>query len=79
MKIGIVGDGRRNTPTQKQIEYAEYLANRMKCCDNCIFYEWYYDRCKRWMCFINDPRSVCSFWLERPTIKKAYSEARNEH
>ena len=32
MKIGIVGDGRRNTPTQKQIEYAEYLANRM--CQN---------------------------------------------
>ena len=48
----------------------------MKCCDNCIFYEWYYDRCKRWMCFINNPRSVCSFWLERPMIKKSNSEAR---
>lgn len=20
--------------------------NETKCCDNCIFYEWYYDRCK---------------------------------
>lgn len=45
-----------------------------KCCDNCIFYEWYYDRCNRWMCFINNPRSVCGYWLERPTIKKVRDE-----
>ena len=38
--------------------------NETKCCDNCIFYEWYYDRCKRWMCFISNQRK-CLWVLVR--------------
>lgn len=34
--------------------------NETKCCDNCVFYEWYYDRCKRRIIFKNlGSRSWC--------------------
>ena len=30
-----------------------------KCCDNCIYYKWYYDKCTKFDCEV-DARSVCS-------------------
>lgn len=30
-----------------------------KCCDNCIYYKWYYDKCTKFDCE-TDARSVCS-------------------
>lgn len=33
----------------------------MKCCDNCIYYKWYFDWCTKWKCEM-DYRSVCDFW-----------------
>ena len=33
-------------------------------CDDCEYYEWYYDRCNKWNCEV-DGRSVCSAFKER--------------
>lgn len=30
-----------------------------KCCDNCKYYEWYYDKCNKYNCEV-DGRSVCN-------------------
>lgn len=30
-----------------------------KCCDNCEYYQWYYDKCEKYQCE-TDARSVCS-------------------
>ena len=35
-----------------------------KCCDNCIYYHWYYNHCDKWNCEVDD-RSVCSEFTER--------------
>ena len=32
-----------------------------KCCDNCFYYNWYYDLCSKWNCII-DNRYVCNCW-----------------
>ena len=29
-----------------------------RCCDNCAYYSWYYDKCDKWQCEV-DSRSVC--------------------
>lgn len=34
-----------------------------KCCDTCAHYHWYYDRCDKWDCEVDD-RSVCDEWRE---------------
>ena len=36
--------------------------NSKKCCDNCIYYNWYYDYCKLWNVEI-DARSVCNNFI----------------
>ena len=33
--------------------------NFEKCCDNCKYYEWYWDKCKKFDCE-TDARSCCS-------------------
>lgn len=38
--------------------------NSKKCCDNCIYYSWYYDYCKLWNIKI-DSRYVCNNYKER--------------
>ena len=35
-----------------------------KCCDTCKYYEWYYDKCNKYNCKVDD-RSVCSSHKER--------------
>lgn len=30
-----------------------------KCCDNCKYYEWFWDKCNKWDCEVDD-RSCCS-------------------
>ena len=35
-----------------------------KCCDTCKYYEWYYDKCNKYNCEVDD-RSVCSSHKER--------------
>lgn len=37
---------------------------RQKNCDNCYYYRWYYDHCKKWDCKVDD-RSVCNGFAER--------------
>lgn len=32
-----------------------------KCCDFCIYYDWYYEWCNKWNCG-KDYRSVCDDW-----------------
>lgn len=32
-----------------------------KCCDNCIYYRWYYDHCDLFDCEV-DARSMCAMW-----------------
>lgn len=34
-----------------------------KCCDNCKFYEWYYDKCKKYNCEVN-AKHLCSMYQE---------------
>jgi len=36
--------------------------NSKKCCDNCIYYSWYYDYCKLWNVEI-DARSICNNFI----------------
>ena len=38
--------------------------NSKKCCDNCIYYQWYYDYCKLWDVKI-DSRYICNNYKER--------------
>lgn len=33
-------------------------------CDNCKYYEWYYDYCEKWKCVVDD-REVHSCFAER--------------
>lgn len=41
-----------------------------KCCDNCIHYHWYYDKCDKWNCIV-DGRSCCTgFTTNEPTGDK---------
>ena len=40
-----------------------------KCCDNCKWYGWYWDRCERWQCEVNR-NSRCNGW-ETKEIKKS--------
>lgn len=40
-----------------------------KCCDTCKYYEWYYDKCNKYNCEVDD-RSVCSSHEEQK--KKEY-------
>ena len=35
-----------------------------KCCDNCMYYQWYYDKCDKWECNV-DERSVCACFVPR--------------
>ena len=37
--------------------------NTHRCCDNCIYYNWYYNRCNKYDCEM-DERSVCIFFTE---------------
>lgn len=30
----------------------------MNCCDECYYYQWYYDYCEKWECIMN-PKSIC--------------------
>ena len=30
-----------------------------QCCDNCTYYQWYYDWCEKWHCEV-DFRSKCN-------------------
>lgn len=39
-----------------------------KCCDNCIYYHWYEDRCEKYECE-TDARSVCSSYISRNNNK----------
>ena len=39
-----------------------------KCCDKCIYYEWYYDHCKKWNCNVDD-RYCCNFFKDRKVEK----------
>lgn len=32
-----------------------------KCCDTCLYYEWYYDKCTKFNCKV-DYRSCCSMY-----------------
>lgn len=38
-----------------------------KCCDTCKYYEWYFDKCQKYNCEV-DNRSVCSLHEERKAI-----------
>lgn len=33
----------------------------VKCCETCIYYHWYYEKCEKWD-FETDLRSVCDDW-----------------
>lgn len=33
-------------------------------CDNCIYYNWYYDWCKKWKCKVDD-RSICNNFINK--------------
>lgn len=35
-----------------------------KCCDKCVYYEWYYDKCTKWDT-TTDFRSCCSTYESR--------------
>lgn len=37
-----------------------------KCCDTCVHYEWYYDKCTKYQCEV-DPRSICTLYQSRNT------------
>ena len=39
-----------------------------KKCDTCISYEWYYDKCNKFNCEVDD-RSCCSFWKSKEGSK----------
>ena len=43
---------------QLQKEKEEY---QKPCCNNCIYYRWYYDKCILYNCSM-DARSICSSW-----------------
>ena len=47
-----------------------------KCCDNCIHYHWYYDKCDKWDCEV-DARECHSCFEERKEEKKDLTERNN--
>ena len=38
--------------------------NKINNCDNCEYYEWYYDYCRKWKCEVDD-RGVYSCFEKR--------------
>lgn len=40
-----------------------------KCCDNCKYYYWYGDLCKKFECY-TDERAVCNSWEPREKDSK---------
>ena len=38
-------------------------------CDDCVYYDWYFDLCKKWGCE-KDNRSYCDWFEEPPKEKK---------
>lgn len=40
------------------------MSSKKKCCDTCIYYNWYYDFCKLWEVEI-DGRSICKNYKGR--------------
>jgi len=41
--------------------------NSQRCCDNCTYYNWYYDRCNKYDCETN-ARSVCASFTEKQKL-----------
>ena len=39
-----------------------------RCCDNCLWYKWYWDWCERWKSQ-KDARSVCGEWKKQNESK----------
>jgi len=48
-----------------------------RCCDNCIHYRWYYDKCIKWDCEV-DARSMCNNFERRPSILEESSELKRK-
>lgn len=46
--------------------------NSNKCCDNCIYYHWYYDFCELWNVKV-DARSICNSYKNNLTKIKNYA------
>ena len=40
-----------------------------KCCDTCKFYEWYYDKCKKFNSEV-DAKHLCSMYQEREELSE---------
>ena len=41
--------------------------NTHRCCDNCNYYNWYYNRCNKYDCE-TDERSVCASFAENEKL-----------
>ena len=42
---------------------------KIKRCDNCKWYGWYWDKCERWQCEVNR-NSRCSYWEGKENKKE---------
>ena len=45
--------------------------SKEKCCDNCIYYQWYRDFCEKYQCEM-DARNMCSEFEGRQRYKDNY-------
>ena len=47
----------------------ENIQKQKKCCDTCKYYEWYYDKCNKYDCEVDD-RQICSMYESRNKNEK---------